>query len=864
MKQAKTILLLYFFLVAFHISAQQDPATQKMLGFIKNIKNYNILYPQEKVYLHFDNTGYYLGETIWFKAYSVTTKFIEPTIYSKILYVELITPEGDIIETKKLKIEEGQCHGEFLLRDSMFAGFYEVRAYTRSMLNFGNDCIFSRVFPIYNKPKNPGQYSVKKMQERPRSQMVPIKREKAPNLDKINLSFYPESGKLVKGICSKIAFKATDKNGKNIDLTGTVVDDQGDEVATLNTTHMGMGHFFHLPIEGKYTAKIKFRDKEESFVLPIAASTGYVMSINNLKPDVMQIQIQKSPDLPIDTIGLSVTCRGNIYCFESIITENSEGLLFNIPKEYLPSGVIQITLFDKKGEILAERLSFVNHHNELSIKATFDKVQYLPYDSINLSLEVKDKSESPIETSVSLSVYDRESVTGINNTGNILTNMLLSSDLKGHIENPSYYFESDDKKHQENLDLLMLTQGWSMYSWKKMTGIDSMIIKQPEEPGLVIDGKVLSIFRKKPKENTIVTMWMITSDSLSQRDIYKTGKDGKFVFLLRDFQGTADLSLQTNEKEKRKENRIIIDRAFSPTPKPYSYTDTEIIEQEITEKENTILQTKKKPVEDIPASETIVKEKGVMSRLLPEVIINDKKKYNRESEGLNFANIVYDVAKEVDLRIDKGEDSYSGILEFLEITNPYFSYPAGGFLKRDGRITMFLNTGNTTYISPDSSYTYKGGKVIFVINNSLIVDDYTNQELPFTLYLDQIKTITISENPILWNRYCPNLKSDLKHTVIYIYTYGDIYSREDPYGVRKTRLQGYSNIKEFFSPVYRGITLPDEVDVRRTLYWNPDVKTDSTGKATVIFYNNRSCKSMNISAETITKNGIPGVLLENR
>lgn len=864
MKQAKIFFLIYFFLVTFHISAQQDSATQKMLAFIKNIKNYNILYPQEKVYLHFDNTGYYLGETIWFKAYTVTSKLIEPTIYSKVLYVELITPEGDIIETKKLEIEEGRCHGEFQLRDSMYAGFYEVRAYTRSMLNFGNDCIFSRVFPIYDKPKKPGQYSPKKMQERPGSQMVILKREKAPNLDRINLSFYPESGKLVKGILSKVAFKATDKNGKNIDLTGKVVDEQGEEVATFSTSHMGMGHFYLLPIEGKYTAKIESQGKEESFKLPVVYPTGYIMNINNFRPDLLQIKIQKSPDLPIDTIGLSVTCRGSIYCFESISTENPDGILIDIPKDYLPSGVIQITLFNTKGEILAERLSFVNHHNELSIKTTLNKERYLPYDSINLSIEVKDKSDNPIETSVSLSVYDRESVTCINNTGNILTNMLLSSDLKGHIENPSYYFASDDKKHQEDLDLLMLTQGWSKYSWKRMTGIDSMIIKHPEEPGLVLDGKVLSIFRKLPKEDILVTMWMTTSDSLSQRGSYKTGKDGKFVFLLNDFQGTADLSIQTNEKGKRKENRIIIDRAFSPTPEPFSYTDTEIIEQEIPEQEKAIIQTGKKSEITFPSKDASEKEKGLMSRLLPEVIINDKKKFNREYEGLQFANIVYDVAKEVDMRIDKGEESYSSILEFLEITNPYFSYPAGGFLKRDGFISMFLNLGKKSYISPDSSYTYKGGKVIFVINNTLIVDDYTNQELPFNLFLYQIKTITISENPTLWNRYCPNLVSDIKHTVIFIYTYEDSYTKEEPYGIRKTKLQGYSYVKEFFSPVYRGITLPDEVDVRRTLYWNPDVKTDCTGKASVIFYNNRSCKSMNISAETITKNGIPGVLFENK
>jgi hypothetical protein len=67
-------------------------------------------------------------------------------------------------------------------------------------------------------------------------------------------------------------------------------------------------------------------------------------------------------------------------------------------------------------------------------------------------------------------------------------------------------------------------------------------------------------------------------------------------------------------------------------------------------------------------------------------------------------------------------------------------------------------------------------------------------------------------------------------------------------------------VKEFYNPRYDKAMLPDEKDYRRTLYWNPDVKTDKTGKATVAFFNNSTCKSMNVSAETVTSNGIIGVL----
>jgi len=111
---------------------------------------------------------------------------------SKTLYVELITAEGDVLETKKLKIDNGQCSGEFQLKDSLFSGFYEVRAYTRYMLNQEKEYLFSRVFPVYEKPKKTGDYSTPKIRERYRSQRVPQFRKEYEQKGKLALSFFPE------------------------------------------------------------------------------------------------------------------------------------------------------------------------------------------------------------------------------------------------------------------------------------------------------------------------------------------------------------------------------------------------------------------------------------------------------------------------------------------------------------------------------------------------------------------------------------------------------------------------------------------------------------------------------------------------
>ncbi|HET7733641.1 MAG TPA: hypothetical protein VFK73_07365, partial [Paludibacter sp.] len=141
------LLILLLSLIIPTLQAQDNASLQKIKLFPQQFAAFTANFPQEKVYLHIDNTAYYMGENIWFKAYLVRADQNSLSLISKILYVELISPEGYVIDTKKLKVENGQCHGNFNLVASNFAGFYEIRAYTSYMLNFGEKNYFSRVFP---------------------------------------------------------------------------------------------------------------------------------------------------------------------------------------------------------------------------------------------------------------------------------------------------------------------------------------------------------------------------------------------------------------------------------------------------------------------------------------------------------------------------------------------------------------------------------------------------------------------------------------------------------------------------------------------------------------------------------------------
>ncbi len=788
------------------LQAQQDSIVTKLSSFVQNINTFNQLYPQEKVYLHFDNTGYFLNENIWFKAYIVVAENHQTTILSRVLYVELISPDGYILETKKLKIENGQCHGDFYLKPEQFAGFYEVRAYTRVMLNYGDETIFSRVFPVFEAPKKEEEYDKMSMPKTAWSKRLPPQREKKESLKKLNLDFFPEGGNLVQGIASRMAFKATNNQGLGVNVEGSIYNDRKEVVATFSSMHNGMGNLGFIPETGKYTAIVHYENKDYSFPLPDALNAGYIMGINNLHSEFIGVQLQKSENLPSQTVGLSIACRGKVYIFETIDFSLTAEKLLQIPRQSLPSGVNQATLFTKEGEILAERLFFVNHHDNANIVATQQKAAYSPFEKINIGFEVMDKNANPIESTFSVSVTDA-ATTQVQGAGNMLTNLLLSSDLKGHIESIDYYFESDDNRHKMALDLLMMTQGWRRYSWKQMAGIDPFELKHHIEKGIVIDGQVLSIVKKKEKENLEIKMWMYSEDGFSQQGTCTTDEEGKFNFLPDDFYGTWKLSLQAKEEGKRKHNRILLDRQFTPDSKTYSFFDTHITLKDNPLPDNSEITT---AVEIMTTNDSLdLAERFPDTHLLPQVDIKGK-------QVRRFPAITYNIEEELDKMDDKGVDYNDDIFNFLWNTNKYFGYNGKG------------------------QPTYKGKLVGFEGKNIIALEN---------LFLSDLKTIEVVERP------CIDASGNFYEvTVLLTYT-GRKWA--DPKGIRLTTLEGYSNVKEFYSPDYSTGILPDEKDFRRTLYWNPNVKTDSTGKANVSFYNNSSCKQINISAEGISDNGIP-------
>ncbi|NDW19111.1 hypothetical protein D0T53_09315 [Dysgonomonas sp. 216] len=829
------------------LKAKDLTETQKLASFVKNANTFLSLYPQEKVYLHFDNTGYFAGESIWFKAYVVTAEDNIPSQLSKVLYVELLSPEGNTIKTLKLKVENGQADGSFHLESEMFGGYYQIRAYTRCMLNFGEECIFSRTFPVFDQIEQPKDYISKKMTLR--RHKIPVERVKSEFSDKVDMSFFPEGGKLVAGLTSKVAFKATGKLDENIDVKGAVYDNQGNEVAAIATIHDGMGAFDFIPQDGQvYKAKVVYKGKNYEFDLPAIEKQGYVLKMDNLHPKQMIIQVEKSESIPGDTLGLTVASRGKIYAF-STVTAADGAQVMRIPKEILPSGVVQVTLFNTQGEIMAERLSFIKHQSALSIKGLLAKDEFEPYEKISIVFDVKDLAGNPVETAFSLSVKDPGLISNESNAGNIMTNLLLSSDIKGFINNPEYYFADDSRDRLRALDLLMLVQGWRRYNWKQMVNPESFQVRHGIEEGLILQGKIKSTSRKKAKGDMNILMWAYSPEGMSQRGTCITDEEGYFSFKFDDFFGVWNMSIQVTDKDNnRKNEHVQLDRNFSPEPKAYSFYDTQL---------NDANRTAIGILGQSDKTEVIggVKDDGLMSYLLDEVMVSTKQKRKLTDEIIGVTNILYDVYDDVEKIRDSGKSEPSLITEYLVNTNSYFSYN--------------MRTGGDNGEKVDNHYFYKGRPVVFYVNNFIVGGQASMWKHIDEITVDMVEKVAIMEE---FDRFVAVdfgealYANEVRHNIvgIYIYTNEKGDRRRDPKGIRNTKIQGYTQMPEFYSPKYASAALPDETDFRRTLYWNPNVKTDATGSTAVTFYNNSIKGGVDIDAQTVTNSGILGVYIEEK
>ena len=482
----------------------KDEEMNRILAYMQRAMRFNQAAPQEKVYLHFDNTGYFKGETIRFKAYVKRMDSDQPSNISTVLYVELVNPIGDVCERRTLKVEKGMADGDILL-DSIVggSGFYEVRAFTRYMSNWGTPAAFSRVFPIFNKPKTEGNYTnavIDKVSFRHRLPNTRVDEngkvaESTTDMAMNSVKFYPEGGGLVNGLKSRVAFSVTSKDGKHVATKGNLLNAQKQKIGTVETDESGRGVFEVVPKSASEALFVQLPDekgKMKEYQLPDAQQEGCVLTLDMMDDTEITASIHASAGVQGRLLGYVLMHNGSILECDTMTAQPS--MVKRFDKLSLPGGVSQFTLFSSEGRILAERLFFLMPFasESDSIYVTTALRSLSPCCKVELDLQAAPNS------SISFSAMDAATMTN-GKEGNMKTWMLLSSEVSGYIDSPDYYFESDDVAHRRAADLLMMTQGWRRYDWQLMSGqkvlekvepIVRMVAKASEK-GLRPDGSMI-------------------------------------------------------------------------------------------------------------------------------------------------------------------------------------------------------------------------------------------------------------------------------------------------------------------------------------------------------------------------------------
>ena len=863
-KLSKFVLTLSFLFPAIIPCNADSASVDSLMKFAGNIHQFNSIYPQEKVYLQFDNTSYYTGETIWFKAFVASATTLGRA-QSKVLYVELVSPYGIVLKQQKLKLIGGQADGSFSLIDASTAqarekrgavnypsGFYEIRAYTKFMQNFGDDIIFSRVFAVYNQPRHEGAYYEESPTiyiNKPETAEIRPKTEK---LSKVNCSFYPEGGHLIIGKPCRVAFKVTDDTGFGIEATGTLKNSD----ISFSTVHDGMGWFTFTPQERRYQVEIAVGGKSHTFTLPRAEQTGCALTVEPCIQDSIKLTIDNTPNLNGITLGMTMTFRGELVDFGTYDT-GTEPIEKIISMAGIPEGICRITIFDRVGNIYASRS--VYHHNRqfktpvLEVKP--DKELYMPFDKVTLHFGLKDGQGNPMRDRFCLSVRD---VRGQGNalTDDLRTSMLLSSDLKGFIENPTWYFDSDSPERDLALDLLMLVQGWERYDWLTMSGNKDFQERYRMEKMLTLNGWILNPSGKKTAEGVNVLAALMPQDkSKSETYSYVTDKSGYFGFDIGvEFYNKARFSIDAHAPKKSligPDARIRLDRSITPAIRPYQ-------PQELVFKSNQALAKsggdKKSTTADDGLPTVINANTGL---LLPDVDIEEERMYIDY-----FTFTAYDVGKDIEIDLDMGEYS-TDLMSYLLDKGYSLMIDKYGEITHINGFPLFLYIHDTkeymnqnkARFNPRAATETKDIKSIIVYDDPMYLGNILTQCPLYTRYHD------MTEPPLVGD----TLYTLFRLVDVLVKEGLELSTRDERFNIsrRFTTVDGYSPQYYFYAPEYPDGPVLGDVDFRRTLYWNPDVITDSLGQADVEFYNSSITSHFNISAAGMPSTGIPYTLEEN-
>lgn len=834
------------------------------------IANFSLMerIPKEKLYLHLDKPFYGAGEKIWFKGYLVNATTHQDNSQSNFIITELINRSDSIVERKKIRRDSLGFHNAFTLPATLPAGDYYLRGYSNWMLNEDPDFFFSRNIKIGNSIDNTIVSSIEYQQEDDTHYTAKIKFTsnvqavfenttikylylengkiknkgkkktdengwisislpdlKSPAARRIevefddpqyiykrtfhlpvftndfDVKFFPEGGALLSIPHQNVAFKAQGADGFSKEVEGFLFNSKGDTLTNFRSEHNGMGIFTMNPVNNEtYYVTVRTNDSiTKRFDLPAIEPKGISIAMSHYKQEIRyEIQKTEATEWPQKLFLLAHT-RGKLAILQPINPKRTFGKMND---SLFTEGITHFMLIDEQGNALSERLIFVPDHKPNQWQITADQPTYGKREKVSLQIAAKDNEGNPVEGTFSVSITDRKSIQPDSLADNILSNLLLTSDLKGYVEDPAYYFLNQDARTLRSIDYLMMTHGWRRHKMENVLRTPSLNFTNYIEKGQTISGRIMGFFGANVKKGPICVL------APKYNIIATTETDEKGQFIVNtSFRDSTTFLVQARTKKGFAGVDILMDPPQYPVAThkaPYFNGATTFME---------------------------------------DYLMNTRDQYYMEG-GMRVYNL-----KEVTVTAKRERPSSKSI----------YTRGINTYTVEEDRLQGY---GQTAFDAASRlpSVTITNGSEIHIRNNSepaiIVIDDIVYEDAS-----DILKDIQVSDMSSI------SLLRGADAVILGPRASGGavVITLKDPRNLPARPAQGiitytplgYSESVEFYHPTY---DTPEKKnaqrsDFRSTVYWNPELRLDAEGKATIEYYTPDSTAPEDIIIEGVDKNG---------
>ena len=834
------------------------------------IANFSLMerIPKEKLYLHLDKPFYGAGEKIWFKGYLVNAITHQDNAQSNFIITELINRSDSIVERKKIRRDSLGFHNAFTLPATLPAGDYYLRGYSNWMLNEDPDFFFSRNIKIGNSIDNTIVSSIEYQQEDDTHYTAKIKftsnvqavfenttikylylengkiknkgKKKTDENGWISISlpdlkspvarrievefddpqyiykrtfhlpvftndfdvkFFPEGGALINIPHQNVAFKAQGADGFSKEIEGFLFNSKGDTLTNFRSEHNGMGIFTMNPVNNEtYYVTVRTNDSiTKRFDLPAIEPKGISIAMSHYKQEIRyEIQKTEATEWPQKLFLLAHT-RGKLAILQPINPKRTFGKMND---SLFTEGITHFMLIDEQGNALSERLIFVPDHKPNQWQITTDQPTYGKREKVSLQIAAKDSEGNPVEGTFSVSITDRKSIQPVSLADNILSNLLLTSDLKGYVEDPAFYFLNQDARTLRSIDYLMMTHGWRRHKMENVLRTPSLNFTNYIEKGQTISGRIMGFFGANVKKGPICVL------APKYNIIATTETDEKGQFIVNtSFRDSTTFLVQARTKKGFAGVDILMDPPQYPVAThkaPYFNGATTFME---------------------------------------DYLMNTRDQYYMEG-GMRVYN-----PKEVTVTAKRERPSSKSIY-------------TGGINTYTVEEDRLQGYGQTAFDAASRlpSVTITNGSEIHIRNNSepaiIVIDDIVYEDAS-----DILKDIQVSDMSSI------SLLRGADAVILGPRASGGavVITLKDPRNLPARPAQGiitytplgYSESVEFYHPTY---DTPEKKnaqrsDFRSTVYWNPELRLDAEGKATIEYYTPDSTAPEDIIIEGVDKNG---------